>query len=475
MLSFTRALPHASGTRLKTLTAVVVFVMSAASAASAQTTPDTPAGPPAQASTGTPTGAPAPLKDGLKTYLSADSTLFLKFNFLAQTWVRYNESNPGTTVNGEREPHTTDVGLRRVRLVMSGQITPRVFVFVQFGQNSFSYLSPRKAGSFFHDVTGEYAVVKKKLSLGAGLNGWNGPSRYANSAAASILGVDLPLYQETTSDVNDQNTRKLGVYAKGKLGQLDYRLAVGKPFVTQTAATPEVLGRNSTFSTRYPQAEVHGYFSYQFWDQEGNAGAGQVGSYLGKKRVFNLGAGFVHQRQAMWHTTVLGDTVSQALRLFAADVFYDAPVDAARGTALTAYACYSRYDFGPGYLKNAGAMNPANGVRAGQGAFNGPGNNYPMLGTGHVLYAQAGYLFKWDLLGSLGTLQPYAATEYARYDRLNDPMVLVNAGVNWLLAGNASKLTLAYQNRPVFTAQANGDVNATDRRGEYILQYQVAF
>jgi hypothetical protein len=474
MLSFTRATPPSAGAFLKTLATVAVLV-AGTQAAWGQATPAPPAGPQSQPSTGTPTGVPPSLKDGLKTYLSPDSTLFIKFNFLAQMWVRYNESNPGTTVYGELQPHTTDVGIRRVRLVMSGQILPRVYVFVQFGQNSFSYLSPRKAGSFFHDVTADYSLIKKKLSLGVGLNGWNGPSRFGNSAAASILGVDLPLYQETTNDVDDQNLRRLGVYAKGKLGKVDYRLSVGKPFVTQTAATPEVLGRNSTFSTRYPQAVTQGYASYQFLDQEGNAGAGQVGSYLGKKRVFNIGAGFVHQGQAMWNTTATGDTVTHDLQLLAADVFYDAPVNVAKGNAITAYGCYSHYDFGPNYLKNAGAMNPANGVKTGQGSFNGPGNNFAMLGTGNVLYGQAGYLFKRDLLGRLGTLQPYAATEYARYDRLTDPMVLVNAGVNWLLAGNSSRLTAGYQNRPVFTAQPNGDLTATDRHGEYILQYQVAF
>jgi len=129
---------------------------------------------------------------------------------------------------------------------------------------------------------------------------------------------------------------------------------------------------------------------YQFFDQESNAGASTVGSYLGKKRVFNVGAGFVHQGSAMWHTTAAEDTVSQALNLLAVDVFYDAPVNAAKGTAITAYGGYYYYDFGAGYLKNAGTMNPANGVRNGLGSFNGPGNNYPMLGTGHVLYAQAG-------------------------------------------------------------------------------------
>ena len=111
---------------------------------------------------------------------------------------------------------------------------------------------------------------------------------------------------------------------------------------------------------------------YQFLDQESNAGAGTVGSYLGRKRVFNIGGGVLYQPQGVWHTTQAGDTVRQAIKLFAVDVYYDAPLDAAKGTALTAYAGYFHYDFGPGYLRSNGVMNPANGVRASQASFNGP-------------------------------------------------------------------------------------------------------
>jgi len=421
-------------------------------------------------------GLPASLKDGLKTYLSPDSTTYIKLNAVAQLWLRYNDSNPGTTVNGELAPSTTDVGVRRIRFVLSGQITPRVFLFVQFGQNSLSYLSPRKTGAFFHDVTGEYAVIKKKLSLGIGLNGWNGPSRFANTSLANLLTLDVPLFEETTNDVNDQFGRRNGVYAKGKLGKLDYRVAVGKPFVTQTASSaPDPISKYSTYSTRNPKAVVQSYLMYQFLDQEGNAGAGNASTYLGKKRIFNLGAGVVFQDKAMWHTAPTGDTISQPMRLLAVDAFYDAPVNAALGTAFTAYGGYFYYDYGPGYLRNNGPMNPANGVKAGQGSVNGPGNNYPMLGTGHIVYAHAGYLLKKGLLGEYGTLQPQASLQWSRYDRLADPMVLANVGLNWLLNGQNSKLTLNYQSRPVFTAATNGELRATARRGEYVLQYQVAF
>jgi len=45
-----------------------------------------------------------------------------------------------------------------------------------------------------------------------------------------------------------------------------------------------------------------------------------------------------------------------------------------------------------------------------------------MFGTGNVIYAQAGYLLKKDLLGEgNGTLMPYVTLQSAKYDRLDKP------------------------------------------------------
>ena len=56
---------------------------------------------------------------------------------------------------------------------------------------------------------------------------------------------------------------------------------------------------------------------------------------------------------------------------------------------------------------------------------------------------------KDDLIGKT-TLMPYVSIQHANYDRLNDAMNFYDLGVNWLLAGHTSKLTLSYQNRPVY-------------------------
>jgi hypothetical protein len=320
----------------------------------------------------------------------------------------------------------------------------------------------------------DYAVAPRKLSIGFGLHGWNGLGRFSNSSVSSILGLDPPIFQETTNDVNDQFVRKLGVYAKGKLGKIDYRFSVSKPFVTQTASTSvDPLSANSSYSTQLPNNAVQGYFSYQFFDQENNFSPGTTGSYLGKKRVLNIGAGFVQQNQAMWYkdpNDVKGDTTYHNMNLWAVDLFYDAPLNKQKGTALTIYTGYFNYDFGKGYLRNVAPMNPTNGLR--NGTLNGTGNGAPLIGTGTTFYFQSGYKFKDGLLGESGTLQLYSAIQCSSYDRLNEPLTVIDAGVNWLIYGHNSKFTLNYQNRPVYSAST---AKVIDRKGEWVLQYQVSF
>ena len=417
---------------------------------------------------------PSRLKDGLKTYLNNDSSAFIKVNFVAQVWSRYNQNNPGSTVNGQAEPNTFDVGLRRVRLVMSGQLSKRVAFFIQFGQNNFNYLSTRKTGAFLHDAAVEYALVPKKFSLGFGLHGWNGLSRFSNSSVSSILALDPPIFQETTNDVSDQFVRKLGVYAKGKLGKLDYRLSASKPFVTQTASTSvDPLSMYNSYAPQIPQEAYQGYFAYQFLDQESNFSAGTTGSYLGRKHVLNIGAGFISQARAMWSKNsddVAADTTYHNMNLMAVDLFYDAPINRSKGTALTVYTGFFNYDFGKGYLRNVAPMNPVNGVK--NGTLNGSGNGAPLIGTGKTIYFQTGYKLRDNFLGESGTLQFYSAVQYSVYDRLNEPMTLVDAGVNWLIYGHNSKFTLNYQNRPVYSAT---DAKVIERKGEVVLQYQVSF
>ncbi|MBS1508269.1 MAG: hypothetical protein JSS79_16640 [Bacteroidetes bacterium] len=425
---------------------------------------------------------PDKLKSGLRYYIDKkDSSKYITLNMVGQFWMRNTQNNPGTTVQGTAQSNTTDMSIRRIRFVLSGVLTDRVNFFVQFGQNNLNYLSARKAGSFFHDITADYAVVKKRLSLGAGLNGWNGPSRFSNISVASILVLDPPGYQEVTNDTYDQFVRRLGVYAKGKLGKLDYRVSAGKPFIIQTTSGSgiEPINSNSSFSTLPPNLVYQGYFMYQFLDQESNFGPGNAGSYLGKKRVFNIGGGFYYQKAAMLRYTNVAtkDTARQDLKLFALDVYYDAPVNKEKGTAVSLYSSFSSYDYGTNFIKVTGPDNPANGSTKTTTTFDKAnyGNAFPYLGTGRVGYLQAAYKMKDRLLGDQGTLQPFFDVQYSSYDRLADPMYVFDVGVNWLIYGNNSKITLNYQNRPYFAANTAGALVQDSRLGEFVVQYQVMF
>jgi hypothetical protein len=425
------------------------------------------------------------LKDGLSFRLNDEGTRYVRMTFLNQTWVRHTNNNPGSTVFGKAQNQTFDIGLRRTRIQLFGKMTERVLLYMQFGQNNFSYTSQRKLGAFFHDVLCEYSPVVGKLAIGGGLTGWSGAARYASPSAGTILSLDAPLFEQETNDINDQFLRKLSVYAKGKLGALDYRLALSKPF----ALDPSVYAINNgslpvptldrlpanvaTFSTDPPKLQTSGYVMWQFRDREDNTINYMTGAYLGKKRVFNIGAGFVYQPDAVWYKDAAAAVKTSAMKIFAADVFFDAPVNADKSDALTIYASYTSSDFGVNFTRNLGVMNPATGTIAGQASFNGAGNAFPMTGTGSTILFQGGYMPKKDLLGKFGALMPYIQTQYSRFDRLADPMLMYEAGLNWLINGHASKMTLNYQSRPIFAADASGRIDKTDRKGMWVLQYQI--
>lgn len=409
----------------------------------------------------------------LRFKLNEDGSQYVKATFLNQTWIRWTQNNPGTLVDGYAQDNTFDIGLRRTRIQLFGKISDRVFFYTQIGQNNLSYIGERKQGIFFHDALGEIELAKDKLSIGAGLTGWVGFLRYSSPSIGSILSMDAPLYQQSTNDINDQFVRKYSIYAKGKLGKLDYRFGLSKPMsIEQSTVQNSVIGPNSLFSNEPPKLQTQGYFKYEFLETESNLTPYNTGSYLGKKNVFNVGAGFIFQKDAMWHTENNGATViRENLALFGIDVYYDKVLDPAKNTALTAYTAISSNDYGKNNVRNLGVMNPASG---GGTSFNGSGNSFPINGTGTLSYFQLGYLMKSELLGSLGTLQPYVASQLADLDLLSDTMVMYEFGVNWLIKGHDAKISLNHQSRPVFNLNSANELVSSDRKGMTVIQLQVA-
>lgn len=416
----------------------------------------------------------------LKLNLNDVGDHYIKATFLNQIWFRYNQSNPGTLVLSVPKTETFDVGLRRTRFQLFGQLTDRVFFYFQFGQNNFNYLSQnagnRKFQVFFHDALGEYRITQgsENLIVGGGLTITNGLSRFSQPSIGTISTLDVPVFAQATVDQTDEFSRKLSVYARGQVGKLDYRIALSDPFPITTNGQPAPpLSSNATFSQRGHTLQYQGFFIYNLFDKEPHTTPYMTGTYLGKKRVLNLEAGFISQGNATW-TRESVDTVYHAMNLLSAAIFYDAPVNKEKGTAINAYAGYFNYDFGPGYLRYNGIMNPASSVPVG-GPYpaGSQGNAFPMFGTGSAWYSQLAYLMKRDLLGE-GTLMPYLSIMSADYNRLDKPMNVYHVGVNWLLNGHTSKITLDVQDRPYYN-QVGTDLIREGRRKQCVVQYQIFF
>ncbi|UOR07126.1 hypothetical protein MUN82_08490 [Hymenobacter aerilatus] len=496
--------------------ALALTALVAATGATAQVTvpppPDRPVPPPAEP---TPVvAAPAtiptetvPYGQGMKVNLSPDGTKYLRFITWHQIWTRYTENNTGT-LRAPNKPQADqlDFAIRRSRLIVLSQLNPRFLVYTHIGINNQTAVSGglapttdgKKPQLFVHEAVVEYKV-NKYLNLGAGMHYQNGLSRMTRSSTINFLTLDAPLTNWPTIEAIDQFVRGIGVYGKGRIGKLDYVLSVNESMLTnQTGALSTPLGLGVTSGTgtaaintgtntaQYnPQGTHHiyqGYFSWEFLDQEANLLPFNVGTYLGAKRVFNIGAGFFYNHNGMVSrgtdnvataaqiatpTTIA--TTKHDIALFSADVFFDTPINKDAGTALTVYGVYYNYNMGPNHVRFIGAANPGWGTDARRG------NAVPHSGTGNVGYVQAGYLLPKNLLGPKLRLQPYAAHLLAGYEglrRSNGEQKNVNifdAGANFYIDGHNAKFTLNYRARPDFT-----NVNDVKYRPEITLQTQVA-
>ena len=411
----------------------------------------------------------------LKFYLTSDSSKYVKMTYLNQVWFRYNQNNPGTLINGHNVANFSDVGLRRTRIQFFGNLHKNVFFYFQIGQNNFSFNSSRKLGFFIHDAVNEIKVCNEKLSMGVGLTGWNGLARFSSPSVGSILSMDAPLYQQTTNDVNDQFVRKFSLYAKGKIAKLDYRIIVSRPMdILKGSTSSAVLDTTYSFSPQVNSLQNHGYFMYSFFDKESNQSPYMTGAYLGSKKIVNVGFGYLFQQNALWRKSYSGmDTSFTNMFCLNGDVFVDFPLNKQKKNTVTFYGAYTYGSFGKGYYRNVGPMNNSTSVNS-LGTLNGPGSAVPLIGSGNTMYFQLAYLFKKDLLPTkLGTLQPYVVYQENQFSGLSETARIYNIGVNWLIDGHRSKLSLDVQNRPVYSKGNFDNRVVVDRKNCIVLQYQI--
>ncbi len=360
---------------------------------------------------------------GLKMKLDEVGNKYLRIISWAQAQATYNNDVPDNTSN-------TNFNLRRARVLMFAQINKKFLILTHFGLNNLNSgtLSPTGKGEgsqlFFHDVWAQYNVGKDHV-VGGGLHYFNGISRLNNQSTLNFMTLDNNRQSWPTLGLTDQFGRHVGVFAKGRFGKLQYRVAIndaitnGLDIRTPQANGATVYAGKRLLGSKDSGKAYAGYFDFNFLDQESNFLPFKTGTYLGTKKVFNIGAGFFLHPGGSVIADTAGNLKKENVGIFGIDAFYDTPLGD-DGSALTAYAIYQSNDYGTDYL-------------------------YSAYGTGSMVYSHLGYVLAGDRTKT--RFQPYVSFASNSYDAVDDNMNIFGLGINTYLNGNNSKLTMEYKNQ----------------------------
>jgi hypothetical protein len=377
---------------------------------------------------------------GMKVKLNEDGTKYFRIISWAQIWAENNSDRP-PDANGN-EQSNTNFSIRRARVLMYAQLNKDFLILTHFGLNSMNAdnMSPIGTGDrsqlFFHDVWGQFRLTDNH-AIGGGLHYWNGISRANNQSTLNMMTLDNTRQAWATLGLSDQFARHMGVYLKGKFDKFQYRISVNDALTNnlQASAVPEnggaaIYSGRRLLGSKDAGKTYAGYFEYNFLDQESNFLPYKVGTYLGGKKVFNVGAGFFLHPKGAVSADGLGELSGEDVSIFAVDAFYDAPLGE-NGSAITAYALAQFNDYGENYTL---------------------GQTYE---TGSMLHAHLGYVIPTD---KMTKFQPYVHYTNRQIDAIDDSANQLGIGANAYFSGHHSKLTLEYQSTTYGDFDAIGTV-----------------
>ncbi|MEM9930169.1 MAG: porin [Bacteroidota bacterium] len=374
----------------------------------------------------------------LKVNLDDSGSKYVRFILWHQMWATTNN------LASEGSKLQITPSIRRSRVLAYAQVSPRFLILTHFGLNGLTPTNLTTLGNngdapqfFLHGAWTEFKVSKNNgFYVGAGLHYWNGLTRLSSASTLNFMTLDQPrpFAPWHSLGYGDQFARHLGVYAKGQLGKLDYRISINSP-------SRSALNGGNSFAPDSPitydgvtivdendqptgNGVYQGYFRYNLWDGEGTKLPYNVGTYLGKKKILALGAGFyLHPNGAFDHTE--GGQGHVNVGHFAVDAFLDLPT---KFGCLNAYAALMNFNFGEGYVGR-------------------------WAGTGTAIYSQLGTYFKSS------KLMPYLAYQIGDYEGFTDNMSSFNAGMNYFINGHNAKLTLEYHRITRDLTATRGDVS----------------
>lgn len=388
---------------------------------------------------------------------------YIRFITWHQMWLQHR------SISGESGLR---MSIRRSRFLAYAQISPRFLILTHWGLNSLganqitanpnSQTDNQRSLLFLHDAWAEFAVVDKAFHIGTGLHYWNGISRLSNQSTLNMMTLDNPgmgnadarLFPWSTITTSDQFARHLGVYAKGTVGGFHYRVAANNARINQGAINPDVF----TYQVAGDGDNwlLNGYFKYDFFDVESSKLPYFVGTYLGKKQILSVGAGFHYHPNALGKgpVDINGDAILDAdgnptitekgdVTKFAADIFYDAPVG---DGAINVLGAYYNFDYGG---EEALGATPGGGL---------------VPASGSIVYGQLGYMLPFEI-GDGMRIMPYVTYSSQNLKHTPDNSNEVALGLNWFVNGHFAKITAEYatgkrgtpgaENTEVFTLQTH--------------------
>ena len=389
----------------------------------------------------------------LKLNLNEDGSKYVRFIMWHQLWITSNN------LSQENANTQFSTSIRRSRFLAFAQVSPRFLILTHFGLNGLTTGNLTSLGNngnspqlFLHDAWGE-VMLNKNIYVGAGLHYWKGMTRLANQSTLNFMTLDQsrPFNAWHSLGITDQFARHLGVYLKGSTGKFEYRVAWNNPSrsplgsgidYSQNFTTNGIPASNLTYNgVSTPTADgnstgnniYEGYFKYNIWDNESTKLPYYVGTYLGKKKVLSVGAGFFLHPDGMYDNAT---STHQSVSHFAADVFLDMPTSSG---ALNAYAAFQSFNYGDNYISRWG-------------------------GTGSALYAQLGYYLK------SAKIMPYAAYSNSSYEGAPDAIGALDIGINYFINGHNAKITAEYHTISKDYREGGLALGATENLSQLRLQ-----
>lgn len=351
-----------------------------------------------------------------------------------QSWYQSVENGQDSNADGIGDKDLNDFMVRRIYFNVKGQVTPYLSFFThiaadRIGQDGLDNPSVGLgSGVAFRDF---WTTIKlhEAFKIQPGRMYVPFTRNYGTTSTKALLTTDLDWGQGGVRSgifYPSKVGRDDGVTLWGNIneGLFQYRLMVSEGVESDTF--------NPDDSLRFA-----GRGSLSIFEKE--TGWFNQGTYLGKKRVLSIGAGFDSQKDLMF------GTVKDDYSAWTVDIFYDHPL-----------GNHGAFTFEGSFID---ITNSANGITY---------TRFSSGDDGSITSLKAGYLFM-EKLGP-GQIQPFMHWQNIISDESNESDTkFYGLGLNYFIKGHANKLSLDVS----FVDQEN-EIITLDIQDRLIVTFQIA-